>query len=211
MISHFHLPSCLLLFCSLFLLEVSTGIFKLPSSTVTVLQTSQVTFVFFHCQVQFTAVLLNYSGCDCLLPIQVQSTAVLLNYSGCDCLLPIQVQLQLYFRTTQAQLCTTSSRATVYYSEFILLEFIYEVSNKHLIPTIYLLNSTIIKSRTSFLSQNILLLSLKLHRLSQIHQLFKLKTSFYIHCLSQIHHLLKSKTSSYVYLTLLLKHKTSSR
>jgi len=71
-------------------------------------------------QVQFAAVLLNYSGCDCLLPLQVQFAAVLLNYSGCDCLLPIQVQLQLYFRTTQAQLCTTNSRATVYYLKFIL-------------------------------------------------------------------------------------------
>jgi hypothetical protein len=94
--------------------------FKLSSSIVTVLPASQVTFVFYQPLSSTTAVLLNFSGCGCLLPLQVQFAAVLLNYSGCDCLLPIQVQLQLYFRTTQAQLCTTNSRATVYYLEFIL-------------------------------------------------------------------------------------------
>ena len=82
--------------------------------------------------------------------LPVQFAAVLLNYSGCDCLLPIQVQLQLYFRTTQAQLCTTNSRATVYYLEFILFShFSNYLATKHLISTLSLPNFTIIKPRTS--------------------------------------------------------------
>ena len=141
-------------------------------------------------QVQFAAVLLNYSGCDCLLPLQVQFAAVLLNYSGCDCLLPIQVQLQLYFRTTQAQLCTTNSRATVYYLEFILFYLV-------ILAIIWLQN--ILFLPLAYL--NLRLLSLELHPLSQKHPLQSPK----LHRLSQIHHLLKLKTSSYIYL--IFEHK----
>ena len=40
----------------------------------------------------------GFTGHSCLLPtVSSSTTAVLLNYSGCDCLLPTQVQLQLYF------------------------------------------------------------------------------------------------------------------
>jgi hypothetical protein len=49
---------------------------------VTVLPASQVTLVFYQ--------------------LSSSTTAVLLNYSGCGCLLPTQVQLQLYFLTSQA-------------------------------------------------------------------------------------------------------------
>ena len=146
MISHFHLPSCLLLFCSSFSFTGSVyWVIKLPSPTVTVLQTTQVTFVFFH---------------------QVEFSAVLLNYSGCDCLLPIQIQLKLYFRTTQAQLCTTNSRATVYYSEFILLEFIllslfsnYLATNILFLPLTYLI-LRLLSLELFLLSQNSLQRSL---------------------------------------------------
>ena len=57
-------------FCSI--LEVSTESSKLSSSIVTVLQASQVTFVFYQPLSSTTAVLLNFSGCGCLLPTQVQ-------------------------------------------------------------------------------------------------------------------------------------------
>jgi hypothetical protein len=63
-------------------LEVSTESSKLSSSIVTVLPASQVTFVFYQ--------------------LSSLTTAVLLNFSGCGCLLPTQVRLQLYFLTTQA-------------------------------------------------------------------------------------------------------------
>ena len=62
----------LLLAPFLFYLEVSTESSKLSSSIVTVLQASQVTLVFYQPLSSTTAVLLNFSGCGCLLPTQVQ-------------------------------------------------------------------------------------------------------------------------------------------
>ena len=62
----------LLLAPFLFYLEVSTENSKLSSSIVTVLQASQVTLVFYQLSSSTTAVLLNFSGCGCLLPTQVQ-------------------------------------------------------------------------------------------------------------------------------------------
>jgi hypothetical protein len=56
----------------LFYLEVSTESSKLSYSIVTVLQASQVTFVFYQPLSSTTAVLLNFSGCGCLLPTKVQ-------------------------------------------------------------------------------------------------------------------------------------------
>jgi hypothetical protein len=56
----------------LFYLDVSTESSKLSSSIVTVPQASQVTFVFYQPLSSTIAVLLNFSGCGCLLPTQVQ-------------------------------------------------------------------------------------------------------------------------------------------
>ena len=142
--------------------------------------------------------------------LQVQFAAVLLNYSGCDCLLPIQVQLQLYFRTTQAQLCTTNSRATVYYLEFILFYLvilaIIWLQNILFLPLAYLI-LRLLSLELHPLSQKHPSLSLELHPLSQKHPFLSLK----LHCLSQIHHLLKLKTSSHIYLILVLNTKHPSR
>jgi hypothetical protein len=54
------------------ILEVSTESSKLSSSIVTVLPASQVTLVFYHFLSSTTAVLLNISGCGCLLLTRVQ-------------------------------------------------------------------------------------------------------------------------------------------
>jgi hypothetical protein len=65
--------------CTSGILECS----NLSSSFVTVLQASQVTLVFYQ--------------------PSSSTAAVLLNFSGCGCLLPTQVRLQLYFLTSQAE------------------------------------------------------------------------------------------------------------
>ena len=148
MISHFHLPSAFL------------------SSALLLL-------IFFNwkCLLGFQAAKFNcdctsgISGHFCLLPTAPSSTtAVLQDFSGCGCLLPIQVQLQLYFRTTQAQLCTTNSRATVYYLEFILFYLV-------ILATIWLQNILFLPLAYLILR----LLSLELHPLSQKHPLLSLK------------------------------------
>ncbi len=64
-------PGFIFIFCRSFFGSVYWD-FKLSSSIVTVLPASQVTLVFFQLLSSTTAVLLNFSGCGCLLPTQVQ-------------------------------------------------------------------------------------------------------------------------------------------
>jgi hypothetical protein len=66
----YHLAPIGSIFCSI--LEVSAESSKLSSSIVTVLLASQVALVFYQPLSSTAAVLLNFSGCGCLLPVQVQ-------------------------------------------------------------------------------------------------------------------------------------------
>ena len=116
--SSFLLPSKLVFLWFISIWKCLQEAQAVQSSIVVVLQASQTTFVFFivkfnlqlyflttqaaivfyQFQVQLAAVLLNYSGRNCLSTnFQVQLAAVLLNYSGCNCFLPIFSSSTIFF------------------------------------------------------------------------------------------------------------------
>jgi hypothetical protein len=100
----------LLHFCSI--LEVSTESSKLSSSIVTVLQASQVTLVFYQPLSSTTAVLLNFSGCGCLLPTQVQRVYQdLFKFNGFySALLKFKVLFKVYSSLKQLFKVTSDSK-----------------------------------------------------------------------------------------------------
>jgi hypothetical protein len=82
-------PGFIFIFCCSFFGSVYWD-FKLSSSIVTVLPASQVSLVFYQPLSSTTAVLLNFSGCGCLLPTQVQLQLYFLKVLRLICVLPIQ-------------------------------------------------------------------------------------------------------------------------
>ncbi len=137
-------------FCSI--LEVSTESSKLPSSIVTVLQASQVTLVFYQPLSSTTAVLLNFSGCGCLLPTQAQRVyqdlfkfnglySVLLNFKVLFKVYPSLKQLFkiIHFRfKVSIKVYPTSTFLRIYWSLVNHKSIIFKSSGISILDQLYL-------------------------------------------------------------------------